>query len=198
MNRMLNFQFKGDRNYNQGGDIFSLVDDCCASFGFRVSSLAIKKFTKNNLELFIDESSAPENASGSIVASGKLFGKSGGFHDFFLRDTDIPVKGRREFDEDSIVDKALIDGSGIFLNELTDYSVIEHVIALTKKLSYTLSPLKKGKWVFVQLQLSAPLPPKASNIGIVRESCVADKFSRNRILINNSPYGEIRFAVAEL
>ena len=111
----------------------------------------------------------------------------------WLTETDVAVTESYPFDEEAILAHAAVDDQHIQLTVPNAYSLIENIIALTKKLNYALSPQVNGKWLFGQLDLQQKLPKSWESLCIDRTICVANSFSRNRILIDDQHYGEIRF-----
>jgi len=114
---------------------------------------------------------------------------------FWIVESQQPATGRYDFDEDSVVAPAVRDGEEIVLEKRSNYTPIEEVIALTKRLSYELSPDIDGKWVFGQLNLSCALPNDYSSLRISRVSEIAGRFSVNNIFVDNHNVGDIRFIV---
>ena len=178
----------------QGGDIFNALEDDLASKqeGF-ISRLVFKRFARNQIQVLTEEPT--DSASELGIAVLEL--ASGQKQYLWLCETEISVTESYPFDEDMIVAKATIDGKSIQLNDWNTYSMIENIIALTKKLNYELSPDIEGKWLFGQLDLHEKLPKNCKTLRINRTICVANRFSRNRIIINNKAYGEIRFIGGE-
>lgn len=194
MNKKLFFEFKGERNYVQAGDIFNSLDAFAFGNGWYVRSLTFKRFTANHIELCLDS----PDASRCVLGSGSFLERSSRVeHFFWLVESELPVTGRYEFDENSIICHASVNGSEIELRGMTPYTVIEHVIALTKKLNYMLAPDVDGKWVFGQIRLKCPLPEKARQFNIVRRHIVANRFSVNLLNVDGVDVGEVRFVVGK-
>ncbi|MCT7655661.1 ketoacyl-ACP synthase III [Oceanimonas sp. NS1] len=116
-------------------------------------------------------------------------------HKFWVVEESRAVIGRYPFDEDGLVEPAIIEGNTIKITSLNQYNTIENVVALTKRINYKLSPDVDGKWVFGQVELIQKLPERFSTLEIVRVSERANKFSCNAIKIDGNEIGEIRFIV---
>lgn len=183
-------QYKGSRNYLHGSDIYNAIDDALRTrFGGHLIRLTFKHFARNQCRLMLEKT---DNA-GNIIGQGNWSADSGELHHFWLYETDCPVIDSYPYDEDAITASACIDGAIITGSHNNHYSVIENIIALTKRLNYTLSPDVKGKWLFGQLDLKQNFPDNWQQICVERTVCVGNNFSRNRILIDGTDYGEIRF-----
>jgi hypothetical protein len=194
----LNLQFKGQRDYIQGGDIYNAINrlapqltDARDAF---VSSLAFRRFAKNDCDLLLDKPSMDQN----YVAKGKISdGQKKDLPNFWVLETERIPAGRYAFDENAIITPASIKDKEIVLQGQTDYSPIEEIIALTKALHYHHMPNISGKWVFGQLDLLQPLSNKRQTVRIELQSVKAGKFSMSRIFADDEFTGDIRFIVGE-
>ena len=186
----LNLEFKGQRDYLHGTDMFSSITAILAKkFGGHVERLTIRRVASRQLRLRLDE--MPENAAG--VASGVWRAKDA--HDFWLEETTEPVLGRYPYDENRIVASASLSGETLSADRVADFSAIETVVAMTKELNVKLSPDIKGQWYFGQIDLSRSFPKDWSRITIRRHAFIRDVFSRNLVDIDGDSFGEIRFVV---
>lgn len=192
-NQSLILKYKGSRDYLQGGDLYNAIAETLSEqFGGHLVRLAFKHFARNQCQLLLE----PIIDSTDVMGKGSWRKASGEMQRFWICETDRPVTESYHFDEDAIIDPTQLDGSTILGYCTNDYSVIENVIALTKRLNYALSPDVKGKWLFGQLDLKVRgLPAIWQEILVERMLCVGNRFSRNRILIDGTDYGEIRFIV---
>lgn len=193
MTIILKFEFKGSRNYIQGGDFVNRVDAYIREHVHgRLMRMKFSSFTRAQCELHF---SIP-GTNKRIVAEGSYVDPAGSSNLFWLSETDQPVTGRREYDEELIVGDAVIDGEKISLSSSTPFTLIEDVIALTKMLNYRLSPDVNGKWVFGQLKLTEPMPDTHTDILVNRTAILAGKFSNNVVSIDGRVIGDLRFIVA--
>lgn len=186
----LNLKYKGSRNYLQGGDIYNaIVHELTLRLGGHLARLAFKSFARKQVDLLLENPSDAFNPMGSgIWKSG-----SGELYRFWLVETDRSVTESYPFEEEAITRDAEVSGEAICSRCANSYSLIENIIALTKRLNYALVPHVDGKWLFGQLDLISGLPCRWSKLCIERKQCVGSSFSRNRITIDDADYGEIRF-----
>ena len=190
--QQLDLKFKGDRTYIQGGDIYNVVDRFVrktdvASF---LLYLAFRRFARQDCDLLWDRPASTEK----LIAQGSV-SLSDSRRPFWIIESDRPAAGRYPFDEDSVVAPAVRHGEQIVLEKRSIYTPIEEIIALTKRLSYELTPDIDGKWVFGQLNLRCALPDEYRKLRITRKSEVAGRFSVNDIDIDDNQVGDIRFIV---
>jgi hypothetical protein len=194
MKIMLDFKLKGQRNYIQGGDIVDHVDDYLKAQGIgRLMRIAFRSFARNGCSLHFSQ---PQDPSGA-VADGQYQGTDGVMKPYWLVEDGQPATERYVFDEELIVGSADVVGERIKLQSLTPFSMIENIIALTKKLNYQLCPITSGKWVFGQLILLEPLPDTYTQIEIERKSLIAGRFSNNAMYIDGRHIGDMRFIVGK-
>lgn len=186
----LYLKFKGSRSYLQGGDIYNAVSERLTErFDGYISRLIFRHFARRQMELLLDK---PTDIS-NVVADGAWQTPDGPSLQFWLRETSQPVTESYPFDEDAISTPAVIHNTVIHGKRSNPYSLIENIIALTKKLNYALSPNVEGKWVFCQLDMKTKPPAEWKVIDITRKIAVGASFSRNSISIDGRDYGEIRF-----
>lgn len=186
----LNLKYKGARTYLQGGDIFNALEDAFSvSESGYLSKLVFKRFARNQIAVVMEEPTERASVLGTAIWKSA----SGDEKRLWLTEIDVAVTESYPFDEEAIVAQSSINDQHIRLTVPNTYSTIENIIALTKKLNYVLSPNVSGKWVFGQLDLKQELPRSWESLCIDRTICLANSFSRNRILINDQHYGEIRF-----
>ncbi|MDR9425899.1 MAG: hypothetical protein RI567_11525 [Marinobacter sp.] len=76
------------------------------------------------------------------------------------------------------------------------FSLIENAVALTKHFHNWKWPLETGKWVFGQVVLNQALPSQCDVISIQNHQNIKNRFSRNKILVDQKEVGEIRFIVS--
>ncbi|MDC0010723.1 hypothetical protein OAE20_03080 [Porticoccaceae bacterium] len=190
----LDIKFKGDRNYAQGGDLFELSQHSLIKFfgGGYLRKIAFKSFSKKHCLIILEV--RPDKGN-HIIGGGIFSNKDGVDVKFWLVEGHSDICERYPFDEDELVELSTIEGSKIFLSIQNKFSLIEHIVALTKKLNYHLTPDVKGKWVFGQLDLLDKLPVEYETVMIERISERKKMFSLNKIIVDEIEMGEIRFIV---
>lgn len=186
----LHLKYKGSRTYLHGSDIFNaLVDLFSETNSGYLSKLVFKSFARNQIEVLLSQ----PGHDVSTLGNGVWKMTDGAEQRFWLRESREPVAESYPYDEDAITSKAIQVVESILLETQNAYSTIENIIALTKHLSYLLTPDVDGKWLFGQIDLLQALPERWESIQINRKACVANAFSRNRIEIDGHDIGEIRF-----
>lgn len=197
MNKPLPLSYKGERNYLQGGDIFNALSDVASELagdrGAYVERIAFRSFARMACEVFTEPPSEQLHVIGQ--ANLAVPGKSG-VNVWLVETTDL-VTSRRPFDEAQLLANASFspDGRSVILPERSVYTPIEDVIALTKKLSYAVSPEVNGKWVFGQLDLTEPFTVNYRKLEIRLKNLIGGRFSVNNILLDDRNIGAIRFIV---
>ena len=192
----LEMKYKGERGYLQGGDFFDAISyklntDFTAG---AIKTLSFKHFARNQCVLVINERPGKDQHQ---IGKGIWHKSNGDEVRFWIVESDTPVASRYPFDEDGLVAPSKIDGNTIILRSANDYSAIENIVALTKKLNYALAPDVNGKWVFGQIDMITPMPDAFSEIQVTRTSERKGMFSCNQIMIDRNHVGEIRFIVGQ-
>jgi hypothetical protein len=200
MRSLLELSCKGGRDYLHGSDIFnalksiaSIATDDKDAF---VSRLIFRHFAKMACELTTE----PPSELATIIAEVKFFLPNWARHiDGWLVLTDLPILGRKPFDEDLLVANASYNEAtrSASLQNCHEWTPIEKIIALTKYLNYSINPLSQGKWVFGQLDLKRPLNEKYSKLEIRMINLIPGRYSFNNIFIDNCEIGSMRFIVSK-
>ncbi|WP_394249692.1 hypothetical protein [Vibrio profundi] len=190
------FEYKGDRNYLHGTDFYKFsveYGEKAFSSSVYVNQLSFRQIARCQCEI-----TQSKPSSGNIVSTGKFMLPNGETQPFWWVETEKPVGERYEFDEDGLVATATIDAEAesILMNHISDnYTCIEEVVALNKKLNNTVKKPGNGKWLFGQLQLSKKLPMVYKKIEIKLNVMLHDKFSVSDIWLDGDHFGQIRFIV---
>lgn len=191
---ILTLKYKGSRNYLHGTDIFNSLQDALSKKEVgHLAKLVFNRFARNQIEVLMEEQATDNHKLGYAVwkpVSGKE-------KHLWLYETGVLVNGSYPYEEDAILSNSMIQDRVIKLSASNPYSTIENIIALTKKLNYAISPDVQGQWLFGQIDLQLKLPEEWKLIQINQTVGLANKFSRNRILIDGLLYGEIRFIVGQ-
>lgn len=185
------FRFKGNRDYIQGGDIFDELDAWFRQHDYSVRELVFRDFARKQLRCVFRASES------GVKAQGTALDNQDNHMPFWLLETAEPVTERYAFDEEAITNQARITGQTIEADAVTGYSVIEQVIALTKKLNYALAPDINGKWVFGQLRLREALPTTVAHLKILQKTMLAGRFSVQEVTLDDRVVGQIRFITSQ-
>lgn len=175
-------KIKGTRNYVQGGDFFDGVEALLSNED--ITELSFRRFTVNECELELNKTDRTVATLKTRIAN------------YFINETDIPVSEKIEYKEELITANAIIEDNEISLNDFVDgFSVIEHIIALTKVLNNTLDPLIEGKWVFAQIKLERNISMRFEGLSVLSTQRIKGKFSKNEVIIDGLSVGFINFIV---
>lgn len=190
----LNLQYKGARNYLHGSDFYNaILNDFFVKDSGYIRQIAFKKIARNQCILQITKPTDKEK----IIGTGYWLEKNGNEIQFWLLETKKRVEARYNYDEEFIVSSAKLKEKKISSLVHNRFSIIENIIALTKKLNSSLSPDIEGSWLFGQINQLSSFPANYIKIEIERTLFVNKKFSLNEIKIDNECYGSIRFLVGE-
>ncbi len=99
------------------------------------------------------------------------------------------------YDEEGLIADAEFDApqKAALLSLPNGFSTIEGLVALTKALCIKLAP-SPGKWLFVGIDLAAPLPPQCGRIQIQLIRMMKKQFAVFSCRIDGTDIGSIRFA----
>ena len=190
-----NLKFKGSRNYLHSTDIINIVTVKLSDIieGY-IEKLTLRKFSKKQMNIQL---TLPPIKT-EIFGKGKWHVNSNLIKEFWLTNEDELITQRNDCNEDKILKDSIIDDNEIIIKTKNDYNCIDNIVALTKKLSYELSPIKKNKWVFGQIDLNKKLPKHWKTISIKNNFIIESKFCKFDIKIDKSFYGKITFITSSL
>lgn len=186
MNKLIYFQFKGERTYIQGGDLYDKVSAILNKDEY-INDISFRHLTNKNCYL---KSAAEENDKvAGIVKSNQ--------QQYVLVESSTEASGNYAFDEENLVKDTDINENVITMKMQETYTLIENIIAMTKKLNYSVNPEVNGKWLFGQLKLDIPFPDSQHTIVIESTRRIPNRFSENTIKIDGKHYGTIIFIVGK-
>ena len=193
--KLLKLQFKGNRNYLHGSDIYN-------------ESLTWLKLKRGNVESidfsFHHIASHQLRAILGIFPEGIdpvaicLFTVNGFREQLYIVESDHVVTGRYHYPEEEIVSQMEIDLTTrcCILQGGFTYSDIELWVAMAKAMHYKVFPLISGKWIFVRGRF-----PKYEfrSQSLERKLCIVSSFNnkltKSEVFLNNQMVGEIYFSV---
>gem|GEM_PF-442500 len=191
--------FKGNRTYIHGTEFFDVISSFLQSQlpahhdGF-ITNLSFRQFAIRQCQIFLY--SPPESKAECICHGLWCSGNANEPIRFWVYEREDPVTERYEFDE-----KLICSGSELFDDRVRsfvvpEFSLIENIVALTKHLHNVKWPLEEGKWVFGQIVLKRALPSQSKTIEIWNFQNIKNRFSRNKIFVDQREVGDIRFIVS--
>ena len=187
----LDFCYKGSRQYVHGTDIFAKLTKRYEEEIHNID-IAFHGITKNNMT-FSTEKPVEEDVKVTFRCTQKtekirLFGY----------ENDKSVSCRYDYWEEKIVESSSINPSesSIILDDSTEYSFIEHIVAMNKALVEKLYPEANGKWYFTRLQLKRNVEMSLiSSLKLVLESNFQFKLTKSVIVVNGENLGFIYFSL---
>lgn len=145
--------FKGNRTYVHGTDIFNSCIKLLSELTGLPDSIdfSIHAIMRNQLCALGGTLPTPEEKFPAIFK----FSKDGLSQTLYLRETTEGIKCRYDYDEASIIDAAIVDigKQEIFFEGKKEFTTIEKVIALQKKMVSSLFPAVNGKWFFTRIKI---------------------------------------------
>lgn len=194
MKKILDIPYKEQRNYVSGNDIFDHVQNAFRdhySAEVYISSLVMRKMARSQCEV----RSGDEPKDGATpVATFRLDGSdhlAGGY----LVETGRPITERIEYPEEEMLVGARFENEEVCQGEVSRFSSIEEIVALTKALHNRVLMVDDGKWIFVRTDLTGPLDQAPSPFTIRIASKLGKRATVSDILANDVPIGRIHFGV---
>ncbi|EAI9065357.1 hypothetical protein C0883_03930 [Campylobacter lari] len=194
MLKELKFDFKENRNYIHGTDIYNTI---LSIYGDNIASnfeLSFHNIAYNNLIL---TDTKPDDLKDlrficSFTAKDSLVYYLYGIDNQFSKPT-----FSRSYPEENITKNTTInhDEKSIILNNASSFTYIEEIVALNKHLMNNIFPQIQGKWYFTKLQLQNIPLEKSYPIKIVFKSNFNFLIIKSEIYFDNKLLGFIYFSL---
>lgn len=178
-----NFKFKADRTYLHGTDVFNKVS---AELKESIQDISFRNTTDKQCYLSSERGD-------NVVAIIKTVSQS-----IYLVESNEHIKGRYDFDEDGLVTDSIINGNRISMSLNEQYTFIENIVALTKKLNNVLDRPRSGKWLFGQYKSKYNCSDFTGMLEIESSKRIKSKFSENLIYLDGKLKAKIMFIVGDV
>ncbi|MGD8111368.1 hypothetical protein [Vibrio sp. TRT 17S01] len=150
-----------------------------------ISDISFRKTTKYQCVLSTEKG----NDTVAIIKTPK--------QSYYLLESNELINDRYDFDEDGLVENAKVLDKKISMILNNNFSYIENVVALTKKLNNALDKPSSGKWLFGQYKSEHDLINFDGLIEIESNKRITSRFSENLIYLNGVLKAKIMFIVGE-
>ncbi|EAK5847971.1 hypothetical protein BAY65_06940 [Campylobacter lari] len=194
MLKELKFDFKENRNYIQGPDIYNTI---LSIYGDNIASnfeLSFHNIAYNNLIL---TDTKPDDLKDlrficSFTTKDSLVYCLYGIDNQFSKPT-----FSRSYPEENITKNTTINHNekSIILNNASNFTYMEEIVALNKHLMNNIFPQIQGKWYFTKLQLQNIPLEKSYPIKIVFKSNFNFLIIKSEIYFDNKLLGFIYFSL---
>ena len=193
----LAFQFKGDRKYIHGTDMIAGLlaiverefggapDELSGSFhGLLQSQGAARIYASDETVEIID----PLAKFGFSINGQKYRAR--------ISATDTEITSSYPYDEDDVLSASMIDGKTIEMECREEYTFIEQIVALTKKLHHTVYSDIKDRWLFTKIQLKSHVTVADYQGKIIAVKALRNlgaRLSQCEIRVDDNAIGQIFF-----
>lgn len=191
----LELQFKGERNYIQGPDIFDAVlSKLCEISSDEIAKIdfSFHRMAHKAVDMICTEH--VENLDPVAVCQYVLNGIR---RRAYVVESSRDIDGRKPYQESEIVEQMLLNAEKAVCDLQCSpvYSDIEIWVAMTKALHQAALPELKGKWLFVRGKFDRYDPQDKGPRQLVIKSNFSNKLTRSDALRNGVKVGEIYFSL---
>ena len=186
----LEFCFKGNRKYVHGTDIFTKITEQYNNA--KNIDIAFHGIAINNMTFSTEKPEGKE-----VKVTFRCLHNEDKIK-LFAIENDSNITCRYEYLEEEIVNNSTVAVSeeSIELNTPTEYSFIEHIVAMNKALLEKLYSDANGKWYFTRLQLKENISMSdISSLQLVLKSNFQFKLTKSSIIVDNVEVGFIYFSL---
>jgi hypothetical protein len=196
--KQIEFQFKGERNYIHGTDMFNAM--IATHSGIIINNI---RFTAHDFvhspicQLYQADSKEALNNIQDIRARCQ-FDVNGITHWLALTqmDVDATPANRYEYDEEQIISLCRMEGEGIVLTQHSPFTFIENIVAMNKHMHQQLFPDALGKWIFTRIDLVVGCDVR-EKLALQLKHNMNYRLTKSDILVDGKKVGDIFFSLVK-
>ena len=193
-----NFGFKGNRNYVHGSDIYPAALCIARELWGRYPDEVMCTFHNllKSQGIFRLRSGVKESSSEDIYARF-VFRLGESKHELVLNATNQPISVTHPYDEEEVLRFSEMSTRSIRMIVRNDYSYIEQIIAMTKRLHHVVYTDVHDKWLFTKLHIKDRIAPEdycENALEIRAGRKVQNILSQCSIFVNDWPVGHIFYS----
>lgn len=193
------FQFKGDRKYVQGADIFDSTLEVVKDFFGEYPNLLKGSFYRllANAGIF------------SLYEGNELINLKNIYAQFLIQIRQLKYKiivtaseknidSFKEFNENKVLEGFDIKGKLAMMSTKQSFSYMEQIVAITKRLHHVIYPNVSGKWLFTKIDLEDIINPSLFHnhrIVIEAKKNFHNKLTKNAIYLDDKQAGHIYYSL---
>jgi hypothetical protein len=194
----IEFQFKGERSYIHGTDIFNAMLD-----NYSIATIGSINFTMHDFvrtptcQLYLIESKTQLNKLNEVCARCELE-VNGTKHWLALTQCrgDVTSGGRYEYDEEQINTLCSLQGECIVLSKLSNFTFIENIVAMNKYLHQHLYPGVVGKWIFTRINLKGYCDSR-EKLELQLRHNMNYRLTKTDVLVEGKKIGDIYYSLMQ-
>ncbi len=195
----LKLQYKGERNYIRGSDIYNAAMDIVQTMlddQAWINHIVFRGFARNSCDLILE---APKDYSKKAIRAVCTIKHKEKLIPAIIVETNNKINERYGFDENIVLNEVVLQKKSIFQNRRAGFSAIEEIIVLTKHLHNKLIPIQQGRWIFSQLDLIEPFTINNEYCySIELKQNLANRMTVSNIIEGDRHIGQIRFTVSSI
>lgn len=198
---LLHFRFKGNRNYVHGPDIYlevaRRIQDIARNEPINSFRITFHRRITHHCQLFlrpvVEGIVKPCNAVTEFfvsIGSVPMFG--------WLHPTDEQITNHYNYAESTILDQCEVGKNTVSTNANFEFSSIEVIVAMTRKMHESLFPEAEGKWIVSRLDSQQMLPAfPTPPLTVKLKQNIGNRLTRSEILFGTNSVGNIFFSLAK-
>ena len=194
----IEFQYKGERDYIHGTDMFNRMIVAPTATGATISNIrfTVHDFVHNAVCQLYSSTDKQVLQEIQNIRARCQFKVADSNH--WLALTELPgesaASGRYAYDEDRVIGLCRRDGESLSLTQQSPFTFIETIVAMNKHLHQLLFPELPGKWIFTRIDLDAYCDIRES-LTLQLKHNMSNRLTKSAILVNQQQVGELYFSL---
>ncbi len=187
-----NFQYKGDRKYVHGTDMFNYMVAMAQMKNVGEYNFTVNKMCINDCVCIASDESVPTE----FVARLLMSKENEGSEKIWLVETDKKIDSAYDYDEDSVCEKSKVVNDTIgFIFDKSNYTFIEYLVANNKKLLSKLFGAIPGKWLFTRVDFEYDVTSTVKEtVEIKFRKNLSNKLFKSEVRLDGNIIGNIYFS----
>lgn len=197
--KIINFQFKGNRTYVQGPDIYDgmlwVVREYIGEYPSNIKGSFHRLLNCNGICRIYEDDKTLDH--GSFFAYFNLLIRKTTYQASILT-TDTQISSSYEYNEEKVLFGISLKDMEIGMLAKSNYTYMEQLVAMTKKLHISQYPEVKGHWLFTKIQIRDVIDPHlfpGCELKVKIENNFHYRLTQSSIRLDNMPIGNIWFSL---
>jgi hypothetical protein len=197
--KIVSYQFKGERKYVPGVDLFDSMLDLVHHFlDMYPTSIqgSFHRILRNNAVFRIleaQEAVAIKHCYAHFSVSTSTAG-----YQVTVTQTDEAISSSYNYDEDQVTNPISWTNKAAEIQIKSGYSYMEQLVVITKKMHQRLYPEATGQWLFTKIQVKDFIDPNlyiGHRLMVKAVKNFHNKLTQNIITLDEKPVGDIWFSL---
>jgi len=158
--KIIPFKFKGERTYVHGTDIYdrilSILEDYFEEYPSNITGSFHRLLSNDGIVRIYDDKERLDHEE--LYALFSVFVKDN-YYNVAVLNKGTDIHASYAYDEAKVLENASLYGERITMSCKSDFTYIEQIVAMTKKLHLEIFPDANGRWLWTKFKIRKVIDP---------------------------------------